>query len=621
MICKFRYLRSAEPAKSMQSFPPTTRARLGRGGRTLVFVLLTAVLGAAQKDPLLVRARQALDKDDITEAIVLLEKYRQNHSTDAEAYNLLGIAYGRAGKDEQSLAMFKEFARLAPDSPGAYNNLGATYLRQQDLQHAEAAFRHALKIAPQDVNALYNLGALLNARHKYAESRPLLDRALRHEHSSAIAYEASVATAGLGDRKAALRILASMEPPQDQSVLPWLKLAGTLNFDEGNLGEASRSLEAAAKLAPDDKELSYTLALVRLKSNQPDLAIPLLDRVYVSLPAGERATREAALLASSGAYEQAAAKFEEAIAADPGAYEAYYNLAVLRLEHLKDIDGALDAAHHALAIRNTGDLQDILGDISESQKHFGDALNYYQEAVRIDPGNDKLAFDLGAELLLHENFDTALTVFQAAEQRFPRASKIYLGLGTAQFMLGKTADSVVSYLKAVDLDPAFEPAYLFLGEAFSFADTRSEEVVKKLAYLAGRQPQTFGAQYYYGAALVKEMDQGGDLKNVAPAQLALQRAAALRPDDARVPYQFGELCRVQKRLAEAVSFYQKSSALDPEFPEPIYKLGQAYVRLGKADEAKKAFARHREVMTKAEAAVYHRASEIQSFVLKMRVPQ
>jgi len=220
MICKFRYLRWAEPAKSMQSFLSKTRARLGRGGRTLVFVLLTVVLGAAQKDPLLVSARQALDKDDITEAIVLLEKYRQNHSTDAEAYNLLGIAYGRAGKNEQSLAMFKEFARLAPNSAGAYNNLGATYLRQQDLQHAEAAFRHALKISPQDVSALYNLGALLNAQRKYAESRPLLDRALRHEHSSAIAYEAALATAGVGDRKTALRILASMEPPQDQSVLP-----------------------------------------------------------------------------------------------------------------------------------------------------------------------------------------------------------------------------------------------------------------------------------------------------------------------------------------------------------------------------------------------------------------
>jgi tetratricopeptide (TPR) repeat protein len=605
----------------MNSFHPEIRVTLGWVSKILLLLFLTILSASAQKDPILNRARQALDKDDTAQAIALLENYRKAHAANPEVFNLLGIAYGRAGDDAKSLAMFKEFARLAPNLPGAYNNLGAAYLRQQDSEHAEASFRHALRISPQDVSALYNLGALLNARHKYPESRPLLDRAFRREQSSAIGYEAAVAAAGLGDRKAALHILNSLEPPRDQSVVPWLKLVGTLNFDEGNLGDASKALESAVNLAPGDKEVLYTLALVRLKSNQADLAIPLLDQVFSSLAPGERSTREGVLLTSYGGYQQALAKFQEAIAADPGSYEAHYNLAVLRLEHLKDINGALDAAQHALAIRNTGDLQDLLGDINESQNNFKDALNHYQEAIRIDPGSDKFAFDLGAELLLHENFDAAETVFQAAQKRFPKASKIYLGLGTAEFMRGKTADSVASYLKGVDLDPQFEPGYLFLGEAFSFADTRSMEVVAKLAYLAGKQPQTFGAQYYYGAALVKELDQGGDAKNVSLAQAALQRAAALRPADARVPYQLGELCRVQKQTAEAISYYQKAAALDSQFSEPLYKMGQAYVRMGKPDDAKKAFARHREVMTKAEADVYHRASEIQSFVLTMRTPQ
>jgi tetratricopeptide (TPR) repeat protein len=606
---------------AMNSFHPEIRVTLGWVSKTILLLFLTILSASAQKDPILNRARQALDRDETAQAIALLENYRKAHAANSEVFNLLGIAYGRAGDDAKSLAMFKEFARLAPNLPGAYNNLGAAYLRQQDSEHAEASFRHALRLSPQDVSALYNLGALLNARHKYPESRPLLDRAFRREQSSAIGYEAAVAAAGLGDRKAALHILNSLEPPRDQSVVPWLKLVGTLNFDEGNLADSSKALESAVKLAPGDKEVLYTLALVRLKSNQADLAIPLLDQVFSSLAPGERSTREGVLLTSYGGYQQALAKFQDAIAADPGSYEAHYNLAVLRLEHLKDIDGALDAAQHALAIRNTGDLQDLLGDINESQNNFKDALNHYQEAVRIDPGSDKFAFDLGAELLLHENFDAAETVFQAAQKRFPKASKIYLGLGTAEFMRGKTADSVASYLKGVDLDPQFEPGYLFLGEAFSFADTRSMEVVAKLAYLAGKQPQTFGAQYYYGAALVKELNQGGDAKNVSLARAALQRAAVLRPSDARVQYQLGELCRVQKQTAEAISYYQKAVALDPQFSEPLYKMGQAYVRLGKPDDAKKAFAQHREVMTKAEADVYHRASEIQSFVLTMRTPQ
>src|SRR4029077_8100033 len=168
-------------------------------------------------------------------------------------------------------------------------------------------------------------------------------------------------------------------------------------------------------------------ALVRLKSEQADLALPLLDQVLGTLSISERDVREGALLTSYGAHSQALAKFEEAVTSDPGSYDAQYNLAVLRLEHFKDINGAQEAAQHALAIRNTGQLQDLLGDICESQNRFEEALQHYQEAVRLDPGSDKLAFDLGAELLLHENFDAAETVFQAAQKSFPKASRIYLG--------------------------------------------------------------------------------------------------------------------------------------------------------------------------------------------------
>ena len=595
---------------------PKIRTSLGWNAAVLFLVLTGAA--TAQQNPALDRVRHALDRGDITQAIGWLEEYRPAHANDAEVYNLLGIAYGRAGDNERSLAMFKRFARLAPNRPAAYNNLGAAYLRENDPDQAELAFRRALRISPQDVNALYNLGALLNARHRYPDSRPLLDRAFQREHSTAIGYEAAVAAAGMGDRKVALRILKTLNPPRDQSLVQWLKLSGSLNLDEGNIADALKALESAHRLAPEDKEIQYPLALAYLRSNQPDLAIPLLDEVLRSSSVSERDVREGVLLASSGAYQQARAKFEEAATSDPQSYEAHYNLAVLRLEHFKDAEGALESAQRALAIRNTGDLQDLLGDISESQNRFGEALNHYQDAVRLDPTSDKLAFDLGAELLLHENFDAAEKVFLAAQKRFPKAARIYLGLGTAEFMRGKTVDSVASYLKAVDLDPKFEPGYLFLGEAFSFADSTSAEVVAKLAYMAGKQPQTFGAQYYYGAALVKEIDQGQNMKSVPLATAALHKAAALRPSDARVPYQLGELCRVQKRAGEAVSYYQQAVALDPQYPEPLYKLGQVYTRMGKSDDAKRAFARHREVMTKAEAAAYRRASEIQSFVLTMR---
>ena len=567
------------------------------------------------------RARQELAADHIAAAIPLLEDYLHAHPADAEVYNLLGVAYGRMGDDDRSLAMFQQLARLAPDQPRVYNNLGAAYLKKGKAEEAGRAFRHALRISPNDVNALYNLGALLNAGHKYKESRPLLEKALRLERSPPVVYEAAVALDGNGDRTGALRILNSLHPPVDDSAVPWLRLLGSLNLDAGNIDAAANALEQALVLAPEDRESLYTLAIVRIKSNHPELALPLLDKAFASLPSAPRLIREGSVLSSYGAYPQALSVFELAVKEAPDSYDAQYDLAVIRLEHFKDAPGALEPAQHALTLKETGEVHDLMGDICEAQGHYVDAVNHYQQAVRLDPNDDKFAFDLGAELIAHENYDAARTVFHAAQERFPRVARIYLGAGTAEFLRGKTEAAVDAYLKAVELSPDYEPAYLFLGEAFSFSEGRSAEVVSILSRFAGKKPESFGAQFYYGAALVKNMENGLDLGSSDRAITILRRAERLKPGDARVYYLLGELFSLRKNFAEAATEFQKSIALDPNYPEPLYKLGQVYLRLGNQNQAKAMFARHRDVLAKTEADLYHRSSEIQSFVLTMRSSQ
>lgn len=589
----------------------------------LLFIAIAAVpsvlLGQAQGP--LAEAREALQSGDPQKAINLLENLRRSDPSNGQACNLLGIAYDRIGNEAQSLAMFKEFARLAPNTPQAYNNLGAAYLRLGDEEQAEAAFRRAVKLSPHDVGALYNLGAALNAGHKYAQAKPVLEQAFQKERSVAIAYELSMATAGIGDRKGALRILNSMSPPQGQNAAPWLKLIGTLNLSEGNISAALPALEKAIALTPDDQEVAKALTMAFLKANQPDRALALLERQFSDLPASLRHLREGTLMASFQHYTEARTLFEQAATEDPSSYDAFYNLAVLSLENFQDTQRALDSAQQARSIKDTGEIHDLLGDIYESRRQFDSALNNYQEAVRLDPSNDKFVYDLGAELILHENYEAAQTIYRAGLKQFPNSARIWLGLGTAEFMDGKTADSIDAFLKAVDLDPAFEPGYLFLGEASRFYEGRTAEVLTKLAYAARERPQSFGAQYYYGATLVSQMSADEDLTKADEALTALERAATLNPKDARVYYQLGELFRLENKTTEAISNYQKSISLDPNFAEPLYKLGQVYVRAGRQQDAQEMFARHKEVLAKEQADMDRRFSEIRSFVLQMKNPQ
>ena len=566
----------------------------------------------------LTRARRELDAGQVTPAIRVLIDYRRLHPADPRVYNLLGIAYAREGDIVQSLEMFRRFARLAPDNPQAYNNLGATYLRLGEEEKAERAFRRSLALRPDDVNVLYNLGALLNAMHQYTAARPLLQRAFSHQRSAPIVYELAVAIAGSGDHEVALRLIGSMPPPAGIHRLPWLRLLGTLNLKEGNLEEASRFLGKALELAPNDNGTLYALAVVRLKSRRTAEAISLLDKTMTSVPPSQRCARIADILVHFGATDAAIQEFERAIELDPHSYSAFYNLAILRLGRGKDLPGAFQAAEQALAIRPSAEIHDLLGDICDDEGHFRQALEHYQQAVQMGPDNDRFIFDLGVELILHNNYDVAQTIFQIAEKRFPRSARVALGLGAAEYMEGKRHRAVIAFLDAVNLDSSYRPAYLFLGEAADFAGTHLPLVIAKLSQIARQEPGSFGIQYYYGAALVSRMDHTGNLADAGKALAILRRAASLNPRDPRVYYQMGEIARLQHRDCDALPMYRRAISLDPEFADALYKLAQAYVHQGRKEDAQRLFARQRKVVVEEKQELYHRSGAIESFILQIR---
>jgi tetratricopeptide (TPR) repeat protein len=193
-----------------------------------------------------------------------------------------------------------------------------------------------------------------------------------------------------------------------------------------------------------------------------------------------------------------------------------------------------------------------------------------------------------------------------------------LGLGTAEYMSEKQDDAVRSFLKAVDLDPKYEPAYTFLGMSYLSSSNPPDEVLVHLASLTRQDPQSFTAQYYYGAGLVQAMDRTGKLDNVNAASAALQQALASRPNDAHCYYYLGEIKRLQNQLKEATQLYEKAVALDPGFADALFKLGRTYARLGRQDDALRILNRHREVQTQQTESIDKRLQEIKMFILTVR---
>jgi Flp pilus assembly protein TadD len=93
--------------------------------------------------------------------------------SDAELYNLRGVARSRMGDSERAAADWKRAIELNPQYADPHMNRGVDHLRTGELDEAIEALGAALKLEPDNATIHCNLGTAL-------ERRGQLDRAIAH---------------------------------------------------------------------------------------------------------------------------------------------------------------------------------------------------------------------------------------------------------------------------------------------------------------------------------------------------------------------------------------------------------------------------------------------------------
>jgi tetratricopeptide (TPR) repeat protein len=261
--------------------------------------------------------------------------------------------------------------------------------------------------------------------------------------------------------------------------------------------------------------------------------------------------------------------------------------------------------HHQLA-----DLEERLGDSLE-------AVQQYQRAAEMDPSESHL-FDWGAELLLHHAPEPAIEVFIRGNRRFPRSTRMLVGLGAAWFTRGNNDQAVRRICEASDLSPDDTAPYLFLGKMLRTQDAPSPEAIERLRRFVTLQPKNAEANYYYAVALGKLRQGPEENDRTAQAESFLKTALRLNPNYAPAYLQLGILHSEQRNYATAVSDYQRALHIDPQMEQAHYRLAQAYRLLGEEDKAKEEL-RLYELLAKESAEKAERERhEIRQFVYTLR---
>jgi tetratricopeptide (TPR) repeat protein len=219
-------------------------AKKKRTGNKWIFLLALAVLLGGCKPPgprALLDGKQLLDQGRYAEAVQRLQTATTLLTTNAQAWNYLGLAYHRAGqptdaeqayqksialnhdlveahfnlgclwleqnKLEPAKAQLTTYTQLRVNSADGWLKLGAAQLRSRELAAAEKSFREVLRVSPQNAEGLNGLGLIQLQRNRAREAAQFFAAAVRQDphYRPALLNLATVSCQYLNSRQFALQ--------------------------------------------------------------------------------------------------------------------------------------------------------------------------------------------------------------------------------------------------------------------------------------------------------------------------------------------------------------------------------------------------------------------------------
>lgn len=392
------------------------------------------------------------------------------------------------------------------------------------------------------------------------------------------------------------------------------ELLGMVYSSQGREQDANEHLQKAASLNPNSAAARTNLATNLVKLHQLAPAELEFRKAQALEPSSYDTNYNLGeFYLGEGKLSQAIPALEKAYQIKPDAYDDGYNLA-LAYEETGENASAKRVAQGLLARRDTAELHNLLGDIEEKGQNFVAAERQYQTAAHMDPSESNL-FDWASELLLHRTLDPAVDVFQRAVKRYPKSPRLAIGLGMALYSRGNYDDAVRMLLRAADLSSADPNCYYFLSKAYDSSPGQADDVIQHFRRFMELQPQNAKAPYYYAMSVWKgrrTQDTSVDFQQI---ESLLKKSIEL---DAKFPeahLQLGNLYSDQRKYDVAIPEYERAIALNVDLADAHYRLGQAYVHLGRKDEAQQQLTIYQKLRAEHVADLERQRADVRQFVV------
>lgn len=214
-------------------------------------------------------------------AIHPLDEVTKLNYSYAKAHFLLGVAYGRAGDKQKSIAELTIAEKLEPNDLETHLALGREFLASANSANAaESEFRDALRLKADDSDAQMGLAQSLAVQKKPAEAAAALQNYLNDKPNDAKArmLHASLLSDLNKDDEALAELdrLAKDSPETVES----LKLRSQIYYREKKYEQTAETLQKAEALAPQDAEIRARLGHVLLQLKKYTEAASELNEAF-----------------------------------------------------------------------------------------------------------------------------------------------------------------------------------------------------------------------------------------------------------------------------------------------------------------------------------------------------
>ena len=569
----------------------------------------------------LTRAQAALDQNHPEQAIEILAKHLHAHSEDDGARLLLAEAYVMEGH----------------------------------AQPAEEQYEAILKHSPNNYIALSGLGELYASTGRPQQAEPLLSRAVRHSQGEPqLRVEWAQALARLHRFQEASQALKGVTAPDvSEERLAYFRLRAAVAEGLGNSAEAATNMESALLVRPDDPSLQLATAAAQFHAGNAERAAILgraafsqtqnadagflVLQVELAMHADEHATLAslrriplppeqevsfrqhlAEVLVAHGEFGEATTDLARAAELDGQNPDLLFNLTLAQFK-AGDPTKALASAQRCKAVRDSAELESLLGDIEETLGDNVAALKSYQSAATIDPKNEGYQLAVAVELIRHRNFEPAKLVLENAAKSFPASWRIQVGLGMIEYFTGPRTKASEILLHAADLAPQPEFVLRYLSD-IELDETAPPDppAIARVCAFADAHIKDAQAQLYCTLLMFRRAYAAHDgaplpdiIRRLNSSTAALPKDATSRCELAKA-YVWAEDWESARKNAESCAQMNGNSA------QAHYRLARIYQHLGETERSHEEMKLFSQASDRLVEENEQRENNLKTFVLSMQ---